>query len=118
MTDGRLNKCKECAKKDVRDNRADKVEYYRDYDRRRGNRQSQEYRTEYREKFPKKYKAINAISNAVRSGKMKMMPCEICGKKETHGHHDDYAFPLTVRWLCALHHRQWHDENGAGANGI
>ena len=37
-------------------------------------------------------------------------------------HHDDYNLPLVLRWLCPLHHRQWHQNNtaymvGEGPNG-
>lgn len=35
MTDGHVNKCKECNKVDVRENYSKKVEYYRDYDKKR-----------------------------------------------------------------------------------
>ena len=119
MADGRVNKCKECNKLDVRNNRVDKVEYYREYDRQRGNRQKPEYEKKYRKRFVMKYAAHVLVGNRVRDGKMKRKPCEQCGKNESiHAHHDDYAFPLTVRWLCAAHHSQWHKEHGEGKNAF
>jgi len=38
--------------------------------------------------------------------------CEICKSIiDICGHHDDYNYPLKVRWLCKLHHFQWHKKN-------
>lgn len=37
MRDGHLNKCKECTKSDVLDNREEKKDYYMEYDRNRPN---------------------------------------------------------------------------------
>ena len=116
MADGHLNKCKECAKSDAAKTRGSRIDYYREYDRSRGNRQSKKYLRRYREENPKKVKAHRMVAYHVRAGNIKKGPCEICGDKNSHGHHDDYNFPLSVRWLCPVHHRQWHEENGEGAN--
>jgi len=118
MGDGRLNKCKECAKKDTRKNRVANIEHYRAYDRARGNRQDQQYVTDYRAKFPKKYKAHSMVSNAVRSGKIvKPSECsECCQPGHIEAHHDDYEKPLEVRWLCAACHKQWHAKHGEAKN--
>lgn len=47
---------------------------------------------------------------AVKMGRIKKDPCEICGEIKVDGHHDDYSKPLEVRWLCRLHHNQLHKE--------
>ena len=117
MADGLLGKCKECTKADVRKHRCEN-DSVREYDRRRGNRQSAEYRRRYKERFPAKSKAQNAVNNAVRDGRLaKPDCCQECGSTfAIHGHHDDYAKPLEVRWLCALCHRRWHSEHGEALN--
>lgn len=38
---------------------------------------------------------------------MESQPCVICGKK-AEGHHEDYAEPLEVIWLCRFHHSHRH----------
>ena len=119
MKDGRVNKCKECNKLDVRKNREKRIDYYRAYDRERGNRQTVEYRRHYRESNPIKTGARTMVSNFVRDGKLaKPDACEDCGAAgRLHGHHDDYAKPLEVRWLCPACYHRWHARYGAGANG-
>jgi hypothetical protein len=82
----------------------------------RGNRQSAEYLGAYRASFPAKYKAHNMVNNAIRDKKLLKDNCEVCGDENTHAHHDDYLKPLSVRWLCAMHHRHWHDQNGEAKN--
>lgn len=118
MKDGRLNKCKECTKKDVTNHRNENIEKIREYDRNRGNRQTKEYMGEWRKKYPKKYRSHVMVNNHVRSGNLHKEPCEVCGCENVHAHHDDYNKPLNVRWLCAAHHKQWHTENGEGKNAF
>ena len=117
MADGHLNKCKECTRKDVIENRKRNIDYYRAYDRARGTRVNQKYIIAYRKNNPNKYKATNMVNNAIRDRKLFKEPCAICGDEQAYAHHDDYLKPLNVRWLCAIHHKQWHLENGEGKNG-
>lgn len=117
MADGHLNKCKECTRSDVSKNRSANLEYYRKYDRERGNRQDADYIREWRKKYPNKYRAHNLINNAIRSGNLVKKSCAECDSElPAHAHHDDYSEPLNIRWLCPACHKQWHKENGEGLN--
>ena len=125
MADGHLNKCKKCTKIDTRRNRADRSEYYRDYDQHRAmqpDRVAARYQysqTEagkaaairakqvFKARHPQKRKAHIAVGNALASGKLKRQPCIVCGKK-AQGHHEDYNKPLDVTWLCTFHHALRH----------
>lgn len=74
-------------------------------------------KAKYAKNNPKRIKANVVVSNAVRDGKLFREPCEVCGTEDRiHAHHDDYAKPLNVRWLCAEHHKQWHTDNGDALN--
>ena len=108
MGDGYLNKCKECTKVDVRINRRKNQEYYRAYDRARGNRWRDGYEADYRKRFPDKYYAQKTLGNAVRDGKVKKEVCFICGDEKVEAHHPDYSKPLDVIWLCPGHHKLIH----------
>ncbi len=35
-------------------------------------------------------------------------PCEVCNTFPAQAHHEDYAKPLDVRWLCPTHHSERH----------
>jgi hypothetical protein len=52
--------------------------------------------------------AHDAVAYALRTGKLFIESCQVCGSWKTHAHHDDYTKPLVVRWLCAIHHKLWH----------
>ncbi|MDE2102295.1 MAG: hypothetical protein KGL39_33930 [Patescibacteria group bacterium] len=60
-------------------------------------------------KNPEKYTAGFAVMHALKTGKLKRLPCEICGKK-AQAHHPDYKRHLEVKWLCFKHHRQEHGQ--------
>ncbi len=74
-------------------------------------------RTKWLEDNAIKRSAHIIIGNAVRDGKLIKRPCEECGCKTVHAHHDDYTKPLEVRWLCIPCHNKWHKENGPGFTG-
>jgi len=57
---------------------------------------------------PEKHAAHQAVKKAIRAGTLVRRPCEVCGESRTHGHHDDYSQPLSVRWLCVRHHEEAH----------
>lgn len=131
MADGHLNKCKACTKKDTVQNRSDKIEYYRDYDRKRANLPHRvDARFAYRktdagkeahrrgneayfERDPTRRNASYIVNRAIRDGKMtKPTECSACqGTTRIQGHHDDYNYPLVVRWLCESCHKDWHRNN-------
>lgn len=56
---------------------------------------------------------------AIAKGELVRQPCETCGSRRyVEAHHDDYAQPLSVRWLCKSHHRQHHVKHGPGKNAF
>ncbi len=121
-------RCKECIRASVRLNRAQKIDYYRAYDRQRASDpQRVSARKSYRKTdafrishaaATKKLDVTNAIrkhaavtlNNALRAGRVAKQPCFICGCA-AEAHHPDYSAPLAVSWLCDSHHKQLHREH-------
>ena len=62
----------------------------------------------WRERNPVAYWAHMATRSALKRGLLTKQPCEVCGNPKSEAHHDDYLRPLTVRWLCRLHHKATH----------
>ncbi len=51
---------------------------------------------------------------ALKRGLVQKGNCELCGVvSPIEAHHEDYARPLDVRWLCASCHRELHRLAGA-----
>lgn len=66
--------------------------------------------TAWRMKFePIKYKARQKVRMAISRGKIKRLPCLVCGKAPAQAHHPDYEKPLDVIFLCSRHHREEHE---------
>lgn len=113
MVDGHLNICKDCKKAYIR--KYSKTPKGKAVDRKREKTVKRkvwkkQYQRKYRERNRLKYKARTIVTNALRDGKLKREPCEVCGKK-AESHHDDYNKPLEVRWLCFKHHRELHGQH-------
>jgi len=138
MADGYLNKCKECNKKDTKDNIKKNRDYYLEYDKQRANlphrvsarlaysqteegkKAAQRAKDKWSEENVIKRSASYIINRAIRDGKItKPSSCSQCNTTgvRIHGHHDDYAYPMIVRWLCSKCHRDWHKEHGSAING-
>lgn len=59
-----------------------------------------------------KYKtsAGRKVLAAIKSGELVRRSCEVCGKVKAQAHHEDYAKPLEVTWLCSYCHFQRHKQ--------
>jgi hypothetical protein len=115
MADGYLGKCKDCTKQDTRRHRFEN-ESVREYDKKRYKIPERRAHVamvskKWRMENPEGYRAHTAIGNAIRDKKIIRMPCEVCGNKKTHAHHEDYSKPFEVKWLCPLHHHRLHAGN-------
>jgi hypothetical protein len=121
-------KCKECRKAMVRLAREKNADHYKQYDKARANRPDRvAARAEYaqtdagkqaRIRARHKWQAANAkqkaahdaVSRAVRTGRLVKQPCFICGADNVEAHHPGYDSPLAVVWLCVDHHKELHAE--------
>lgn len=63
--------------------------------------------------------ARQIMATAIGAGILIRQPCVECvrtGREQkgvSHGHHEDYAKPLEVKWLCVMHHRWAHPKKRA-----
>jgi hypothetical protein len=104
MPDGHLNKCKECNRKDS----ALQLEK---------NKLNPEWLEKEKERVRKKQLAKKGhpktliyaeVKRRIHSGEIIKKPCEVCGKEKVQGHHEDYAKPYDLVWLCVRHHQDRH----------
>lgn len=114
--DGHLNKCKECTKLDVLTYRANNLEKVRAYDKQRSKNKERikaayEITKAWRQADKRRMAAHNAVSRAIKSGKLIRLPCQKCGNPKSVAHHEDYDNLLNVVWLCQSCHVKHHKGN-------
>jgi hypothetical protein len=68
------------------------------------------WKPEYGGKPPANRDVNEAAKNIVMMD-LAILPCEQCGRKDTYAHHPDYTKPLSVMWLCPIHHKLWHQRH-------
>jgi hypothetical protein len=123
--------CKSCWKARVKANREANSEHYRAYEKdramaehriaarkaysesERGKAVEAEIKRNWQKRNAEKRAAHVILGNAVRDGRIeKPSNCQRCRmstvSRRLHAHHDDYAKPLDVEWLCAKCHREEH----------
>lgn len=70
---------------------------------------NQERRRLYRQRNPERTAAYRAVNRAVASGRLTKPDRCGCGRNaRVAAHHDDYARPLDVIWLCGACHKARH----------
>tara|TARA_R100001244_G_scaffold2541_1_gene3952 strand:+ start:18050 stop:18547 length:498 start_codon:yes stop_codon:yes gene_type:complete len=141
---GVKSRCKECHKAAVRANRAERIDYYRTYDRARADepnrvelRQKRMDRVKtdpelrahdnkrsrfWRDRNMVKRRAHVMVGHAIRAKRL-VRPdiCERCGANaHVDAHHESYYRPMEVTWLCepchGLRHREINEEIRNGAD--
>ena len=76
-------------------------------------------RAVYARYSPLRRTAAIKVASALLKGTLVRHPCEVCGhSRDVVAHHDDYAKPLDIRWLCKSHHRIHHVKFGPGKNAF
>jgi len=115
MKDGRLNKCKECTKKDAHTHRENNIDKIREYDRNRSKlahriSQNTEINRAWREEDKRRHRAHSAVRRAILNGVLVRQQCERCGNPKSVAHHEDYDKQLDVMWLCQPCHKDRHKE--------
>lgn len=117
MADGHLGKCINCTKKDVSRRYNDPKARLRivEYEKKRfqdpkRKENVKRYARKRRAMHPIKEKARSRLADAVKTGRLVRLPCEVCGNHKSQAHHTDYRKYLDVKWLCFKHHREAHGQ--------
>lgn len=83
--------------------------YGREYNKEWRKKNGYHNETNWATKNPIKVNAHKEVREAVRTGRLKRLPCEVCNTKRlSAAHHNDYTKPLDVIFLCRIHHAMLH----------
>jgi len=122
MKDGHLNKCKDCAKSDIKNNyrrlvkdplwvlkERERCRIKSSIARKNGKCSKVSYATQqaWRVRNRQKSRAHNSAAKAVKKNLIvPKQECESCGATgiKLQKHHEDYSKPLDVTWLCSVCH--------------
>ena len=92
--DGKQGYCRECMK-----------QYSKDHLRtEKGKHTKQLWKKRYTAKNKDAVTTHASVRAALKAGKLIKQPCAVCDNRDSESHHDDYQYPLDVRWLCKTHH--------------
>ena len=115
---GRQAQCKECRRVTDRQRYQQNQELFKEKARMNYQKNKEHHKAlvKRRAKNSIKAKASYILNDAVKKKSLTRQPCEECGAEKADARHDDYAKPLEVRWLCRMHHKQWHAKHGEALN--
>lgn len=108
--DGLMKYCKNCDRLYRRKMRKAHPETYKARDKRyyaRHREEKLQYLKQWRKSNKHKLDAHALVRQAIRRGVLTKQPC-FCGELQVDAHHEDYAKPLDVHWLCRRHHELIH----------
>jgi hypothetical protein len=114
---GAQGECKECTKARVRKRyytpgiheRIMEYERKRSRTPRRRKMEVERYLKRKKEQ-PLKWKARYLLNKDLNLGRVKKLPCKLCGETMSEAHHPDYHKPLWIVWLCRKHHYLIHKQ--------
>lgn len=114
--DGRLGKCKQCTKKDARENYTDTRKKRAEYDKQRRYYprrivMARKWRADSDKRNPLKTECRKKTKAAINSGRLLRLPYQICGNVKSQAHHSDYSKPYEIEWLCFKHHCERHGKH-------
>lgn len=104
--------CKPCIRTRVNKShrQAHRIAYFKSYEFKEKNKEKfQKYLSKHSNRHEVRMQTNNAIDKGLI---VRAENCENCGGSENiEAHHDNYNYPLNIRWLCKNCHASWHCEN-------